>query len=149
MNRWISLFVLVVLGSGVTFGAPEGKTPYYVQLVRGNDEAQPPVSGAKAIGPKLSKPLSSGFRWKNYWEINRQEVAIAAGAKTKVALSKERAVEVDLSEPTKSTVTAFSNDNPVCVTTEPASKAMTIIGAERGQRSAWFVVVRRDKPSGD
>ena len=149
MNRWICLFVIFALISHVASGAPEEKITCYVQLIRGNDEAQPPVSGAKAIGPKLSKSLRSVFRWKSYWEINRQEVVLAAGAKTKVVLSKDRAVEIDLSKPTKRTVTAFSNDKPVCTTTQPAGKSMTIMGADRGSKSSWFIVVRRDKPSTD
>jgi hypothetical protein len=127
-------------------GQPE-KTTYYVQLIRGNDEGQPPDSGAKAIGPKLSKSLHAAFRWKNYWEINRQKVEVAAGTKTRITLSKERAVEIDLSQPEKRKVMAFSYDKPICVSTQPISKSMTIIGADRGAKSSWFAVVRRDKPS--
>ena len=146
INRWIYLFVLAVFSSSVALSAPEEKHTYYVQLIRGNDEEQPAVPGAKAIGPKLSKSLHAVFRWKNYWEISRQEVSVAAGAKAKVVLSKERTVEIDLSQRNKRTVTAFSDRKPVGSTTKQAGNAMTIIGADRDVRSAWFVVVRRDKP---
>jgi hypothetical protein len=30
----------------------------------------------------------------------------------------------------------------------PAGDAMTLIGGDRDQKSAWFIVVRRDKPGG-
>jgi hypothetical protein len=149
MNRCIRLLVLGVLGATVAFGAPAEKLTYYVQLIRGNDEGQPPAPGAKAIGPKLSQSLHAVFRWKHYWEISRQEVTVAAGAKTKVVLSNERTVEIDLSQPKKRKVTAFSKNQPVCTTMQPVGEAMTIIGADRDTKSAWFVVVRRDKPSID
>jgi hypothetical protein len=149
MNRWIYLCALALLGSSVALSAPEERLTYYVQLIQGNDEDQPPAPGAKAIGPKLSKSLHSVFRWKRYWEISRQEVAVAAGARTKLVLSKERIVEIDLSQPKKRKVTAISKNKPICSTTQPAGEAMTIIGADRDTRSSWFVVVRRDKPSVD
>jgi hypothetical protein len=107
------------------------------------------VPGAKAIGPKLAKSLHSVFRWKHYWEISRQEVAMAAGTKAKVVLSQERTVEIDLSQSNRRTVTAFSDNKAVGSTTQPAGNAMTIIGADRDANSAWFVVVRRDKPTID
>ena len=146
MNRLTFLFALIVVVSGVAHGAQAEELVYYVQLVRGNDENQPPAPGAKAIGPKLSESLHQVFRWKHYWEISRQEVAIAAGAKTTVHLSNERAVEIDLSQPKKRKVTAISNDKIVSSTTQPVNDAMTIIGADRDLKSAWFVVARRDKP---
>jgi hypothetical protein len=149
MNRWIYLLALAVLSSSITFSTPEKRLTYYVQLIRGNDEDQPPAPGAKNIGPKLSKSLHAVFKWKNYWEISRREVAVPVGAKTKVVLSKERSVEIDLSEPTKRRVTAISGDKPVGSTTRPVGEAITVIGADRDTKSAWFVVVRRDKLSVD
>lgn len=150
MNHWINLlFALGVMDSCTTLSAPEEKLTHYVQLIRGNDEDQPPAPGAKAIGPRLSKSLHSVYHWKCYWEISRREAALAPGAKTKIVLSKERSVEIDLSEPKSRKVTTISADKPVCSTTQPAGKAMTIIGADRDPKSAWFVVVRRDKPATD
>lgn len=149
MNRSLLLLALVVLASGVSYGAQTEKLVYYVQLVRGNDENQPPAPGAKAIGPKLSESLHQVFRWKHYWEISRQEVTVVAGGKSTVHLSKERTVEIDLSQPKKRMITARSNKKIVSSTTQPINDAMTIIGAERDMKSAWFVVLRRDKPTTD
>jgi hypothetical protein len=147
--RLMLLLAFALIAPGIAVGGEEEKTTYYVQLIRGNDEGKPPESGAKAIGPKLSRSLRAAFRWKSYWEIKRQKVEVAAGTKARITLSKERAVEIDLSEPSKRTVTAFSNEKPVCITTQPAGKSMTIMGADRGSKSSWFIVVRRDKPSTD
>ncbi len=149
MKQWPCLFALAILVSNLAVHAAEGAPTYYVQLVRGNNEDKPPAPGARLIGPKLSKSLHSVFRWKSYWEVSRQKVAVTAGEKTKVVLSKERTVEIDLSQPRKRKVTAVSNDVPVCSTTQTVGEELTVIGADRDPTSAWFVVVRRDKPSID
>lgn len=147
MNWLKYLVALMFLGSVIAFSASEDKVTHYVQLIRGNDEQQPPAPGAKPVGPKLTKALQTVFRWNNYWEITRQEVTLAAGTKTRIVLTKERAVEIDLSQPLKRTVTAISNNKAICSTTQPSGNTMTIIGADRDPKSAWFVVVRRDKPT--
>ncbi len=149
MQRWLCLFALAILASHLAVLADEAAPTYYVQLVRGNNEDQPPAPGIRLIGPKLSKSLHSVFRWKSYWEVGRRTVAVAAGAKTKVFLSKERTVEIDLSQPMKRKITAVSNGVPVCCTTQTVGEGITVIGADRDPASAWFVVVRRDKPTID
>ena len=147
MNRWIYLLVLALFGSGVALSAAEESHPHYIQLIRGNDQDQPPVPGARRIGPVLSKSLHSVFRWKNYWEVSRHEVRVTSGSTTNLVLSPERAVEIDLRTPNKRKVTAFSDKKPVGTTTQHISTTMAIIGADRDRNSAWFVVVRQDRPS--
>jgi hypothetical protein len=58
-------------------------------------------------------------------------------------------IEINLSKPLKRSVTTISNNKPVCSTTQPVGNTLTIIGADRDKKRAWFVVVRRDKPSVD
>ena len=147
MKRWICLFAVFGLGTIVALTMAEGKRTYYVQLVQGTEADQPPVTGTKAIGPRLSKSLHSSFRWKHYWEINRSEVTMDAGSTLKMVLSGERGVEIDLSLPKRRRVTALSNGMALCSTSQPTSTAMTIISADRNTNSAWFLAVRRDKPS--
>jgi hypothetical protein len=115
--------------------------------VRGTDDAQAPEKGAKPIGPKLSKALSSVFRWKHYWEIQRQEVSAQPGQKTRVQLASRRAAEIDLTLPGKRKVTTFQGDKPQTSVTQPVSEAWTLIGGDRDPKSVWFIVVRRDKPT--
>jgi hypothetical protein len=65
----------------------------------------------------------------------------------RVCLSKEREVEIDLSNRKCRKVTAFENGKVVQRISRPLGEGMTLIGGERDQESAWFIVVRRDKPS--
>ncbi len=120
---------------------------YYVQLVRGTDQDNPPQPGAKAIGPKLAKRLQPVFRWKNYWEMNRVKVTMEVGKKTRVRLSKRHEVEIDLSAAGKRTIHFYQDGKRVSTSTQPIGESVTIQGGNSTAESAWFIVVRRDKPS--
>ena len=147
MNTWIYLVLLAVVGLNAASAAEAEKTTFYVQLIRGNNDEKPPVADAKRIGPKLSKQLQPVFAWKSYWQVNRLEVPLASGQKTKVQLSKEREVEIDLTHPDKRTVIIYAQGKEVSRITRPVGEAMSIGGGDRDGKSGWFIVVRRDKPS--
>ncbi len=123
------------------------KVTYYVQLIRGCNDAKPPVPGSTSIGPKLSAHLRPVFAWTNYGEIARKEVQLTAGQKARVRLSKEREVEIDLTTKGKRIVGAFSRGELVSRTTRPIGQRMTVIGGDRDKETAWFIIVRREKPS--
>jgi len=119
---------------------------FYVQLVRGNNDDAPPQPGSRPVGIRVARHLHA-LNWRNYWEVNRQQVAVCSGKATRVCLSKERQVEIDLTNRGRRGVTAFENGRVVHRTLRPAGEGMTVIGGERDQESAWFIVVRRDQPA--
>ncbi len=121
-------------------------TRFYVQLVRGTDESQPPASGCRRVGPKLAEQFQAVFRLKHYWEIDQKEIAVAPGKVNRVQLSPERIVEIDLSEPEKRKVTVLQGRTVLDRMIRPTGEAMTLIGGKRDGQSIWFVVVRRDRP---
>jgi len=115
--------------------------------VRGNNDDAPPEPGSRPVGIKVARHLRSALNWKNYWEINRRQVAVCSGKATRVCLSKEREVEIDLSNRNRRKVTAFENGKVVHRILRPAGEGMTLIGGERNAASAWFIVVRGDRPA--
>jgi|ERR1035441_1544700 hypothetical protein len=146
MRRSVAiLFILACALAGET-RAGQGVTTYYVQLVRGTETTQPPVPGCKQVGPKLAATFRPVFKWKSYWELNRQQVALGPGQTTRVRLGNGREAEIDLRNPKERRVAAFQNGQLVDRTISPPGEAMTIIGGNRDGKSVWFVVVRRDKP---
>ncbi len=140
----VALLASAALG---LWGADNARTTYYIQLVRGNNDSTPPASENKRIGVKLSERLHTIFGWRSYWEISRCQVSLIPPEKKQIRLNKERSVEIDLATPGKRKVTAFYNDRPVTTTTQPSGKTWTVIGGDRGATSAWFIVVRKDKPT--
>ncbi len=141
------VMAVMVLGFLLPVQSAERETlTFYVQLVRGSDSETPPVAGAKRIGPKLANTFGSVFRWKSYWEIASREVQVKQGQRVQVKLTDERGVEIDLREPGKRTISALRNGEITVKTTSPTGEAMTVTGGDRDHQSAWFIVVRRDKP---
>jgi hypothetical protein len=119
---------------------------FYVQLVRGTETTQPPVPGCKQVGAKLAGTFRPVFKWKSYWEMHRQQVALVPGQATRVRLGNGREAEIDLRNPKERRVAAFQNGQLVDRTISPPGEAMTSIGGNRDGKSVWFIVVRRDKP---
>ena len=141
----LQLFVVCLLVE-VSCSTESEKLTYYVQLVRGSNDAEPPETRSTAIGPKLAANLRSVFSWTNYWEIAREEVSLASGQKTRVRLANQREVEIDLTEKGKRIVVAYSGGNAVTRVTRPIGQSMTVVGGDRDKETAWFIIVRRDKP---
>jgi hypothetical protein len=139
------LFIAFILNG--TPPAEHQSNTFYVQLVRGNNDDAPPEPGSRPVGMKVARHLRSALNWKNYWEVDRRQVAVCSGKTTRVCLSKEREVEIDLSNHNRRKVTAFENGKVVQRILRPVGEGMTLIGGERDAASAWFIVVRRDRPS--
>ena len=141
----VILMVTAAALAGETRAAAQATT-FYVQLIRGTDTQQPPVPRSKCVGRKLAEKFRPVFKCKEYWEINRQEVALSHGQVGRVQLGNGREAEIDLRGSKERTVAAFEDGKLVDRTTMPTGEGMTIIGGSRVDKSVWFIVVRRDKP---
>ena len=134
------------MGSAASLLAGEPASTYYIQLVRGTDSTQPPQPGCHQAGPKLAATFRPVFKWKNYWEVSCRHVTLKPGQKCRCRLSSDREVEIDLGQPKERRITTYEMGKVLDRTIAPAGDHMTIIGGNREAKSAWFVVVRRDKP---
>ena len=139
------LFVAFILNG--TPPAEHQFNTFYVQLVRGNNDDASPQPGSRPVGIKVARHLRSALNWKNYWEVNRRQVAVCSGNATRFCLSNAREVEIDLSNRNRRKVTAFENGKVIHRAMRPSGEGMTVIGGERDAASAWFIVVRRDRPA--
>ena len=145
--RLMAVMMVILVGVFIhDASAGQDATTFYVQLVRGTEKNEPPVPGCKQVGPRLAGTFCPVLKWKCYWELNRQQVAVVHGRKTRVRLGSGREAEIDLGNPQERRVTAFQDGKLVDRTISPAGEAMTIIGGNRDRKSMWFIVVRRDKP---
>lgn len=143
---WLASMLLALMPGCSPSKDEGGRLKYYVQLVRGNDSERAPSTEARPIGPKLSQQLHMVFKWQSYWEMHRETISLNPGEKTKVRLSKEREVEIDLTQAGNRRVTAFENGDALSSVARPVGEPMTIIGGDRDPKSVWFIVVRRDPP---
>ena len=146
---WRSLIILAlgVFALGGLYRGEDAGTTHYVQLVRGTNSDQPPQAGSRHVGPKLAARFQNVFKWSNYWEICQHKVDVRPGGTTRVSLGNGREAEIDLTAPNKRKVTAFQNGRALDRTVAPVGEHMTLIGGERDQKSFWFIIVQRDKPT--
>ncbi|MBI2946756.1 MAG: hypothetical protein HYY23_03860 [Verrucomicrobia bacterium] len=147
MIRYLCLLAFAACGAVAAAEQEDPSKAFYIQLVRGTDRDDAPQTGAKAIGPKLAKRLQPVFRWKTYWEVNRVKATLEPGHKSKIRLSRRHEVEIDLSVSGKRTVHFFEDGKRVSTSTQPSGVAITIQGGNATGENAWFIVVRKDKPT--
>ena len=143
MKRVVRLLVLIAM-SGACFAQGEAIT-FYAQLIRATDK-DTQEAGWKPLGPTLSKQLCPKFRWKNYWEISRQRLTVQSGSKTRVRLSPEREIELELRGGGESEIRLYTAGKLVQKSKQSLESRMCIMGGTRENNESWFVVIRRDKP---
>jgi len=122
-----------------------GSTAYAVELIRGTDSEQP-EPGARRVGPELASTFRSVFKWKDYWQVASARAMAPRGKVTRLPLSHERGVEIDLTCPGKRSVAALWKGAIVGRSVCPVGEGLSLIGGDRDQNSAWFIVVRREEP---
>ena len=146
MTRILMTTLFASIALLAALATEEPPTTFWVQLVRGSDEDKPPKADAKPIGPKLSQRLRPVFRWKKYWQMNRAEVKVAPGKTAKVRLSDAHEVEIDLKTQGKRIIRFYGDGKLVSALTHPVGESLDIQGGDSKTDSAWFIVVRRDRP---
>ena len=129
-----------------SFAVQAQSKTYYVQLIRGTDQAGPQETSWKPIGPKLSNRLAPIFRWKKYWEVNRQPISVDFGKTSRSRLSDVRQVEIEMINPSELEIRLFVKGKLTQTSRQLTHTPMTIIGGDRTRDESWFVIVRRDKP---
>jgi hypothetical protein len=144
MKSVVRLLVLFLIGAA-GFAHGEAIT-FYAQLIRATDKENQ-EAGWKPLGPNLSKQLCPKFRWKNYWEVNRQPLTVQSGSKTRVRLSPEREIEMELRGAGESEIRLYTAGKLVQKSKQSLESRMSIMGGNRENDESWFVVIRRDQPA--
>jgi hypothetical protein len=141
-----------VLGFLLAFSVPlmagpeNASVTFWVQLVNANQAASVQPANWKPIGPELNKRLADVFRWREYYEVARQEVQVEPGKIAKAKLASEREVAISFKSPTELEVRLYRDGQLIRKAQRNLHQKLTIMGGDGNEREAWFVVVRRDKP---
>jgi hypothetical protein len=146
MKRLLVLLALLLVVPGCQPARDDPGLTFYLQLIRGNDQDTPPTADAKAIGPKLDEKLRSVFKWKRYWELERDSVVVKPGQKARKRMSPEREVEIELWDSGRMAVRIYLNGRLTRSRTQPTGAAFYVASGDKGEAQSWFIVVRRDRP---
>ena len=97
-SLWQFIVLLLTFASALLAGASSPvETRVQAVLVWGTDEAKPTGKNLKEVDAKLRDRLANVFKWKNYFEVNRQTATLPSMAKVQtLKLSDECFVEVKL-----------------------------------------------------
>lgn len=142
------LLCLVVMVGMQAICLGEGQAvPFYAQLIRGTDAEKPGKISWRPVGPKLSKQFGPKFRWKRYWEVNRQAVSVIPGKPTRIRLSAEREIEIELRGGAEYDIRLYTAGKLARSSRQKLESRMSIMGGGIEATESWFIVVRRDPPT--
>ena len=147
MKLWIFIAFLVVMALALSVRPKPDAVTYYVQLVRGCNGDTPPEPNSRRVGPRLIEKFRGPLKWEEYWEIDRQQIALVPGHAARVRLGNKCQVGIDLTDKQHRKVTASQNGKVIAKMCVPRDGNMTVIGGDRDGQGSWFIVVRRDRPS--
>ena len=156
------LIGIVLISSRIFAGPSEGPAAdcrLKIQMIWGTDEAKPEDKNLKEIDPKLAEKLRRVFKWKNYFEVTNQNVALPSQMSKTISMSPKCKIELKRVE-----VEAKKNDEAIIVKLYGEGKLRTtnkipikllqqgeysiLAGDDKDkQEDAWFVVLSRPIPT--
>ncbi len=146
MMTQLSACFLAVTLAGATLISNADPLVFFAQLIRGTDHDTTEEPTWKPVGEGLSGKLQSVFRWKKYWEVSREKVTVKGGKATRARLSKEREIEIELTDPETIEIRLFRNGVLTRKTRAGKDSGTRILGGDKGGEESWFVVIRKEAP---
>jgi hypothetical protein len=134
------LVLLLVLLPAAQIRATELKLE--AKLIWGTDGESSPDPTQKRVDEATATKLRKVFKWKNYFEINRQTATIPSRSTRQITMSKKCTIEITEMPGPAVEVTLIGDGKPVNKTTRHLAKGEWFtIGGEDKNGSAWFVIV--------
>ena len=139
------LAALIAFGTSAAPSLRAGEMKLEAQLVWGtNDEKSPDPKHKPVTGDVERKLKRMPFKWKNYFEVSRQNFSVAKGESKKISMSKDCMIEVRNLDDAKVEVTLFGKGAPVGKMTQPLPKGELLVAGGNAENStAWFVALRQ------
>ena len=147
LSSWSSVVVFCVcllgaIGYQLRAGEAKGELKFAVQLIWGTNEEKPPGKDLKEVDPRITEALKGIFKWKNYFEVTRKNLAVASKAMQRVKLSDK--CEVEVQNLGNSSVQIKLLGEGKCVHTRKESitpgKVIAFAGEDKND-TVWFVVL--------
>lgn len=144
--------LLLAFTAGLLPQAHAAALPLTCQLIWGTDGVKPANAKCKEIEAPLKRRLSRVFKWKNYYEIRRKEIAIDGSEVQKVEMSDKCLLEISLPEPDTLEVKLIGEGRLTKTTRQPtkalrSGELLVLAGdAKDSREDAWFVVLSVPRP---
>ena len=146
---WVAL-VLLTITSSATVARAEEPLKGEAVLVWGTNEPKSPDPKHKPVDPELAKKFNnSPFRWKYYYEVNRQALDIPVGnMKKDVKMSSHCVLDIKNLGKSRIEVTLYGEGKLVSWHREPfLDNWPLILAGSAGNDTSWFVIIRKIQPA--
>jgi hypothetical protein len=133
------------LGVNLPRNAFAGDMNVQAVLVWGTNGEQPANKNLKEIEPDLARKLSKApYKWKNYFEISRKELAVAANTNKQVPMSEHCQLEMKNLGDDRLEVKLIGRGKLVSRNVEPLPIGHTmILSGDDKNDNAWLIVLRQ------
>jgi hypothetical protein len=135
-------FLVVVLAVLAPVQLQAAELKLEVKLIWGTNDAQSPDPTHKMVDDATAAKLRNVFKWKNYFQVNRQTATIPSRTTRQIELSKKCSIEITELQGPSVEVTLIGEGNRLNKTTRHLAKGEWFtIGGEDKNGCAWFVIV--------
>jgi hypothetical protein len=112
------------------------------QLVWGTNNEKPDDPKLKEVDPSVAEKLRKVFKWKNYFEVNRQHFAVAAGSSKRIKMSDDCEIEVHNLGNSSIEVRLYGKGKLAVRKTQKISPSeLLVLAGDDKDDTAWFVVL--------
>jgi hypothetical protein len=134
---------VLVLATGV-LAASAAERKLEARLIWGTNDEKSPNPQHKKLDADISKRLEAiPFKWKNYFEVNRQTIVINDQSYTRTRLSPECEIEIKDKGDSKVTVKLYGKGVLVKRVDKGLPKGEILnIGGDANGSNAWMILVR-------
>jgi len=138
------LSLVAVLGAVSSKAA--GDMTFQVHLIWGTDGEKPKDKPLKPVDTKLEEKLKGVFKWRNYYEVNHQPLALPKDNNQKLTLSDKCEIQVQDLGNSRVEVRLFGEGRPVVKKAQSIPPGeIILLGGESKNDTAWFVMLVRTK----
>lgn len=141
---------LLFLTCLLAFVAPSIAAPVDLKLeailIWGTNEPHPGDPKLKPVDADLEKKLKkSPFKWKYYFEVNREKFSVSESNKKKVEMSKQCEIQVENLGKSLVGVELFGKGKSAGKVKQRLPKEeILVIGGNAENTTSWFVVLRQN-----
>jgi hypothetical protein len=139
---WLGCFLLMTSVGASKLSAADPKLE--VQLVWGTNDDSSSNPEHKPLEAPLAKKLGM-FKWKNYFTVNRKDVALSGNVAQKVRLSPKCEIQIKHLDGPRYEINVFGQGKHVRKITEKITKqdSLVIAGDDKND-CAWFILIREN-----
>lgn len=121
---------------------PAAELKIEARLIWGTNDEKVSDPKCKPVDEATAKKFRKIFKWKNYYEVNRETVVVPSRGNKKLTLSPKCTIDIKELEGPKVEVMLIGEGKPVNKTIYPLAKGESfIIAGDLKNGGAWFILI--------